>query len=440
MNETEKLDLAEWAMNHTLKCGATEAAAELTSERRIDVEFREKKLDKLQESNRSRLFINVYVDRRYSARSTSDLRKDALERFISQAVAGAKHLAADEYRQLPDPKHYALSRDVDLGINDPAYDKVETPDRVRVAEEIEAAALAESDKIVSTTAYYADTRAERVRVHSNGFVGSIQGTRFEAGAEASVEDPGGGRPDDWSWAETRFRKDLPMPGTLALEAVDRALAKIGQKKIESGSYDCLVENRAVQRVLEMLWGPLSGGAIQQRTSFLEGMIGKQVGSEIFTMIDDPTVGKGLASRTFDGEGLAAKKMFVFERGILRNYYISNYYGRKLGMEPTSAGPSNIVFELGSKSPDDMVKDVKKGILVRSFIGGNSNSTTGDFSTGVDGFLIEDGRIVMPVNEMNISGNAGDILKHLVAVGNDPYMFGAFRTPSMLFEGVDFSGI
>ena len=79
-------------------------------------------------------------------------------------------------------------------------------------------------------------------------------------------------------------------------------------------------------------------------------------------------------------------------------------------------------------------------IVTGFLGGNSNDTTGDFSFGIVGMLVEDGRAVQPLNEMNISGNLGDLLSHLVEVGNDPFPYSSWRLPSLLFEGVQFSGL
>lgn len=127
-------------------------------------------------------------------------------------------------------------------------------------------------------------------------------------------------------------------------------------------------------------------------------------------------------------------------GILLHYYIDDYYGKKLGMEPTTGSFSNLVFEYGSRSLEEMIRDMKKGILVTGFIGGNSNSTTGDFSFGIVGQLIEDGEIIKPINEMNISGNEKDFWNQLIEMGNDPYPYSSTRRPSMVFEGVNFSGI
>lgn len=309
-----------------------------------------------------------------------------------------------------------------------------------MASAIEAAAMAQSDQIISSTAGYSDSHSEEVRVHSNGFEGAEESTVFSAGAEVTVKDGESGRPEDWFYATTRFRNELLDPETLGKNAAQRALRKIGQKKLESGRYVMVVENRAGRQLLRAMGEPLSGRALQQKSSFLEGMLGKKIASEKLTVIDDPFVEKGLGSRFFDGEGLAAQRRVFIEKGVLRHYAIDDYYGKKLGMEPTSGDPSNILLEYGTRSLEEMIAGVKRGILVTDFIGGNSNSTTGDFSFGIVGLLIEDGKTVRPVNEMNISGNLKELWNQLTDVGNDPYPYSSVRMPSVRFEEVDFSGL
>jgi PmbA protein len=98
------------------------------------------------------------------------------------------------------------------------------------------------------------------------------------------------------------------------------------------------------------------------------------------------------------------------------------------------------MESGAKSLDELIKGMNRGILVSSFIGGNSNSTTGDFSFGIIGYYVENGKIVRPVNEMNISGNMGEFWNRLAEVGNDPYIYSSWRLPSLYFTDVQFSGI
>ena len=138
--------------------------------------------------------------------------------------------------------------------------------------------------------------------------------------------------------------------------------------------------------------------------------------------------------------MAAKKRVLIDKGVLKTFLIDNYYARKLGVEPTGGSTSNVVFDYGTRSLDEMVASMKKGILVTSFIGGNANSTTGDFSVGIVGIYVEDGKIVRPVNEMNIAGNQKDLWNQLVEVGNDPYIYSSTRRPSLYFKDIHFSGI
>ncbi len=133
-------------------------------------------------------------------------------------------------------------------------------------------------------------------------------------------------------------------------------------------------------------------------------------------------------------------MPVLEAGVLKTYFIDTYYGKKLQMAPTTAGPSNLVWTLGDKDQAALLAAMKDGILVTGFIGGNSNGLTGDFSLGVQGFRVRGGKIAEPVGEMNISGNHLDLWKKLAAVGNDPYPYSSMKTPTLVFEGVQFAGV
>ena len=110
------------------------------------------------------------------------------------------------------------------------------------------------------------------------------------------------------------------------------------------------------------------------------------------------------------------------------------------MAPTTAGPSNVVWTLGDKDQAALLAAMRDGILVTGFLGGNSNGLTGDFSLGVQGFRVRGGKIAEPVGEMNISGNHLDLWKKLAGVGNDPYPYSSMKTPTLVFEGVQFAGV
>ena len=440
MNTKERLSLAQWAIKFAKSKGADDAKVSISNGREIDIKFRDRKLENLKESTSNSLSLNIYANNRYSGHTTSDMRKDALEKFIEEAVSATKYLSEDEFRKLPNPKYYPGDLSVDLELTDPNYGNVTSDQRKKIAKDIEEATLSQSDKIISAECGYNDTYYETVQVHSNGFVGERNTTSFWAGSSVTVKDDNGGRPEDWYWGGSRFFNGIPNPELIGNEAASRALRKIGQSKIESGKYDIVIENRAGGRLVGMLRGPLSARALQQKSSYLEGMKGKKIASEKLTLIDDPFVKKGFGSRLYDGDGVAARKKIVIENGVLNHYYIDTYYGKKLGMEPNCSSPTNILFKYGEKDLKQMIKDMKKGIFVTGFIGGNSNSTTGDFSFGLVGQLIENGEIIKPVNELNLTGNAKEFWNQLASVGSDPYKYSSWKIPTLHFTAADISGL
>ncbi|MCE1188750.1 MAG: TldD/PmbA family protein [Ignavibacteria bacterium] len=436
----ENLNLVEWALDYAKNEGAKEVAVNFSHDRSVEIEFRDKNIETLKESTQNSLSLQIYIDNKYSSHSTNDLRKDELKKFISEAVASTKYLTKDKYRMLPDPKYYSNASPADLKIFDRGYEKIEPEIRLKLVSEVENAAKSLPGEIITAYSSYGDEFYENIKLHSNGFKGTSSGTYFSLGGGVTVKDKNDGRPEDAYYATSRFFNELPSPELIGKEAARRALRKIGQSKIESGKYSMLVENQACGRLLGLFSGAISARAIQQKASYLDGLLNKKIASERLTIIDNPFLEKGLASRTFDGEGLAVKKRFIIEKGVLNTYLIDNYYGKKLGWEPNSGSLTNIIVEPGEKSQEELMKDIKKGILITGFIGGNSNSTTGDFSFGIVGQLVENGQIVKPINEMNISGNAKEIWNQLEAIGNNPNVYSSLRCPSLLFNDIQFSGI
>jgi PmbA protein len=342
------LEAARAAVRLALRSGAQDAAAAASRARHVELSWRDGRVETASESTTRGLGIDLYVDGRYGSVSTSDLRPEAIERLVEDGVALTRTLAPDPFRKLPDPALYAGRADVDLQLADPDYDRLDAVARRRAAAEIEEAARATpgADRILSVSASVGDTSAGRVLVTSNGFEGERSGTDHGMSAEVSVADPDGRRPEDWDAATARFLADLPAPAGIGRGAAERALSRIGSEKGESAVTPVLVDARAAGRILGALFGAISGAALQQKRSFLEGMLGQPVGSEWLDVVDDPLVVRGLGSRLWDGEGIAARPFPVFERGVLRSYYVDTYYGRKLGMAPTTSRVSNLAIRQG----------------------------------------------------------------------------------------------
>jgi PmbA protein len=189
-----------------------------------------------------------------------------------------------------------------------------------------------------------------------------------------------------------------------------------------------------------LLGPANARSVQQGRSIWAALVGEQAISDKITVIDDPLIKRGLASRHYDGEGISARALPIIENGAVRNIYVDTYYGRKGDMAPTTGTPSNRRIVLGEKSLQQLLADVGDAVYVTSWLGGNADATTGDFSLGLRGHMIENGQIGRPVGEMNVTGNLRDLFGRLEMLGNDPYPYSTTLAPSLVFADVDFSGV
>ncbi|MGE4586625.1 MAG: TldD/PmbA family protein [Mangrovibacterium sp.] len=438
MTKTETYDIARWAMNHALQQGADAASISVAESKSSNVNVREQKIDTLEEAIQCSLNIRLFVDKKYSSHSTNRLDKKELARFIEEAIAGTRYLAEDSFRSLPDPDLYYRGGGPDLQLQDSSYDRLDPARKVELAFGVEKEAYQKDDRIISVEAGYYDYTGNRLLLNSNGFEGETGNSSFGLSASVSVKG-GEARPSDY-WSERSIFFDQLKKSDIASQALERALKKIGQEKIASGKYDMIVENRIAGRLLSPLIEALNGYNLHQKNSFLIGKMNQQAGSALLDLTDDPLIQGGMGSGLFDDEGLAAQKRTIFDKGVLKNYYIDTYYGKKLDIPPTTGGTSNLILSQGSHSPEALIASVKKGILVTGFNGGNANGSTGDYSFGIDGFLIEKGEIIKPVSEMNISGNMNTLWNELVAVGNDPNPNSSWLIPTLMFTQVDFSGL
>jgi len=434
--------IAKDAVRAALASGASGVAARIAKVREVAVQWRDGQVEQVTESTTRGLGLSLYVDGRFASVSTSDLRPQAIAPFITDAVAMTRTLSEDLFRTLPDPSLYADRPSLDLQFADPHYGTLTAARRRELARAVEDAArsVRGADRILSVTTSASDSRSEMFRATSNGFEGERIDTSFWISGSVAVRDEDGRRPEDGDFSGGRFLSDLDNPEGVGRSAAKRALARLGSRKVPSGVMTMVLDNRTGGRLAGALLSPLAASAIQQRRSFLEGRAGETVGSALLHVVDDPLILKGFGSRHFDGEGLSSRRLPLFEKGVLRNYYVDTYYGKKLKMPPTTGSTSNLDWRLGPKSQAELVSDAREAVLVTGFLGGNSNGTTGDYSLGIQGFMIRKGEIAEPVAEMNISGSQLDLWKRLVGIGNDPYPLSPLRTPTLVFEGVSFAGV
>lgn len=439
MITNENKQLAQWAMEYAIKNGCQASRVSVYNGSSSSFEIRDMKMDRLQQASENSLIIHLFTDGRFGSFSTNRLDKKELEAFIRNGIDSTRYLAEDKARTLPDPALYYKGNGRNLELIDPKFDSIQPDDKVALAMNICNEMMGKDDRIISVNSSYADEKDFKYMVASNGFEGEESGSSFSLSANVSIHGEGDARPESY-WFDSSLYYDALIKEGIGIKALERVLRKLGQKKVASGKYRMVVDNMNSSRLLSPVINALYGSSIQQKNSFLLDKQDQKVFGEKLTLIDEPHLIKASGARYFDGEGVATKRMSVFENGVLKTYYIDTYSANKMGMKPTISSPSIFTMQMGDKDTDGLVASVDKGILVTGFNGGNSNSTTGDFSYGVEGFLIENGKLTQPVSEMNATGNMITLWSNLAETGNDPRKFSSWRIPSLLFDEVDFSGL
>jgi len=440
MNKEMK-DLCNWVIETAKKSGAADCKAGIYKRRFVEVEYRERKPETVKEASTQRIGVEIFADGKYSAQDTSDMRKEALQTFIKNLVENTKLLEEDPYRSLPETKYYKGRADLDLKIFDPTHEGYSAEQRHDIVKIIEDACLKQGgEKVVSVTSSEYDHVYEECILSSNGFEGYRKETVFWAGSQMTAQDEGDRRPTGYHYVGCCMRGDIPNAQEIGQATAKRTLDLLGAKKIASETLPIIIENRNVSRVLGGFMSALYGRSIQQKRSFLAEQKGKKIGSEQFTLIDDPHIIKGLGSRLYDDDGFATKKRMIIESGTLNEFLLDWYYSRKLGWEPTTGGTSNLMIPKGKRSVEQIMKDLGRGIYITGFLGGNSNSTTGDFSVGIMGHLFENGTPTQAIAEMNIADNHLSFWNKLVEVADDPWLYSSWQMPSLVFKDVVVAGV
>jgi PmbA protein len=169
-----------------------------------------------------------------------------------------------------------------------------------------------------------------------------------------------------------------------------------------------------------------------------------------TVVDDGTIPGGFGTSPFDAEGLPSRRTVIVERGVLKNYILNTYAGRKLGMKSTGnagrglagnpyLGAGNLYLEAGTEPAEDIIRGVERGLYVTRMMGQGVNLVTGDYSRGASGLWIENGEFAYPVHEITIAGNLKDMLRNIAAIGNDLVFRGATAAPTLRIDGMTIAG-
>ncbi len=413
------LSIASDAVSLARKAGATAADAIAVSSRNQDVSLRHGVIERLEQSESQDLGVRVFVGQSSAIIAGSVLTKEGLQRLVDRAMVMARLAPPDPFAGLAEPSQLATQiPDLDLLSKDQL-----TPEQVKaLAQRAEEAALAVKGVTRSNGASAGYGLRDAALVTSNGFARAWQRSNFGLSASV-VAGEGTAMERDYDWHGATHFSDLDAPEKIGATAGERAVKRLNPRKIPSQTVPIIYDKRISTSLVGHLLSGINGGSIARGTSFLKEDMGKALFAPSVTIVDDPHRLRGLGSRPVDGEGLPTRKMNVIDKGMLTTWILDLRAARQLGLPPTghatrgvssppSSSTSNVHMQAGSRSPAEMMKAMKRGLLVTEFIGSTINMVTGDYSRGASGFWIEDGEIAYPVSEVTVGGNLRSMFANL----------------------------
>jgi PmbA protein len=404
-----------------------------------NINIRNGQIEKMLHASATSLAMNLLIDGRDGFFYTNNLQTNALKQFIRNAADTTRMLEPDESRTLADPARYYKGGGTDLRNFDATLSTIDPSEKLRLAKQNNQEGMLLCPTLISFQSHYSDRQHQAHYLISNGFEGNEQCSRCTLTSIATTEGADGQHPAD-GWGETRiFLTDMPHQG-IARVAIDRTLRKIGARPIQSGQYQMILESPIVGSFLQPILNAMNGQYLHGRMSFLAGKLQTQVLSPLVNIVDDPLIPGTRGACYFDYDGVATQRRSLFTEGVLNTYFIDTVFANKLGMKPTTQGTHHLIMQSGNQSLQELISDARNAILVTDFNGGNCDPTTGNFSYGIEGFLIQDGQMVQPVSGMNITGNILDVWKHVSALGNDFDPWETELLPSIVFQDVCFGGL
>ena len=389
--------------------------------------------------------IAIFVDGRFGSFATNKFDVSELDEFLDRAISTTKMLSPDEFRDLPAPSRTVkdAKTGLELDLYDEAYEQM-TPER-RLELALGASVFGKRDgqgkwTLISEEGEYSDSVFDTFVIDSQGLEARHIETSFEYGVEITVEDAGGDKYSGYWWDGTPLLKDLTI-NDCCPEALKRAVAQIGPKGHRGGKFNMVIDSEVASKVVSPVLRALSAYSLQQNNSFMMDTLGKKVLPEGLSIFDCCRNAGETGSRYFDSEGVATTPSPIVDKGEVKTYFVNTYMAGKMGIAPTiedAIRPKVMPYPQAGLKLDDILRMCGSGIYVTDFNGGNSNSVTGDFSYGVEGFAFRNGKITHPVREMVVTGNFLDLWSHLIACGDDSRLCMSKLIPTLAFSEVDFS--
>jgi PmbA protein len=448
--ETDLKEIAQDLVRRAMTGGATAAEAVVREGDEFSTTVRLGQVETLKEAGARSIGVRVFFGTRAASTYSSDFSREGLDRMLKSALELAKITSEDPFGGIPEASQLgSLAGDLDLYHED-VY-SLPGEARIDYARRAEKAAMDFDPRIKNSEGGSFDAATGRkVLANSHGFVGEYRRSYCSVAAIPIAQDEEGNMQRDFWFSVARSLAKLESAEEVGKVAAQRTVRRLGARKAKTAHVPVIFDPMVSASILEHIFEGVNGDSVYRGASFLAGKLGQKIAGDNVTVIDDGTMPGGFGTAPFDGEGVPTRRKLVIENGVLKCYLLNTYTAKKLGLETTAnaarglagtpgIGPGNYFLQPGTKTPHQIIADVKEGLYVTEFLGHGANLVTGDYSRGASGLWISGGELTYPVEEITVAGNLKDLFFHISEIANDLEFRGSVAAPTIRIDGLTVGG-
>ncbi len=412
--------------------GATAAEVAAKDDLGLEVKAHSDELENVEFSRDRGFEITVYQGQRRGSVSTTDTRPASILESVQAALAITKHTEEDDCSGLADAERLAVDfPDLDLY----HHENLSVEQAKEMASTAENAALSYDPRLYKSDGTRVSTKSCCTAYgNSHGFLQAHRTTTYSMMSDVIAKSDQGMQRAYW-YTMGRRLDELDSPMEVGETAARRVIEKLDPRPIPTGDYPVVFDYTIASSLISHFISALTGRVQYLKTSYLLDSIDKKATTEAMTLKEYPFLSGAIGSRTFDTEGVATSEKCFVDQGYIRNYVLSSYSGRKLGMPTTgnASGVCNLTVETERTPVDQMLKQMDRGLVVNSLMGQGVNILTGDYSRGASGYWVQDGEYSHAVDEITVAGNLSGMFEKMIAFGDDVDNRRNIRTGSILID-------
>src|SRR6266851_5551924 len=395
--ETDLREIAQNMVRRAMNGGATAAECVVREGDEFSTLVRLGQVETLKESGSRSIGVRVFNGQRAASTYSSDFSRASLDRMVKSALELSKITSEDPFGGIPDASQLGSLKG-DLGLYHEDVYSLPGPARIDYARRAEEGAMQR----------------------------------------------------DYWFSVARTLSRLESPEQVGRVAAERTLRRLGARKAKTAQVPIIFDPMVATSILEHIFEGVNGDSVYRGASFLAGKLGHKIAGDNVTIIDDGTIPGGFGTSPFDGEGVPTRRTVVIEKGLLSSYLLNTYTAKKLGLKTTGnasrglagtpgIGPGNYFLQPGSRTPKQLISEIKEGLYVTEFLGHGANLVTGDYSRGASGLWISGGEFAYPVEEITVAGNLKEIFFNISEIANDLEFRGSVASPTLRVDGLTVGG-